>query len=275
MARTRLKNRANKSGSEEDYKKYKRQRNLIVSMNRKAKRDFYHSVDVNKIDNDKKFWRAVKSVFSNGDPMGEKIVLVENGEVVSDDKIIAECLNTHFVNITDSLGIHLSFKINETDLSMEGSIDIALAKYKNHPSIAAIKKNYKVSRKFEFNNVDLLNIMNIIEALSTNKASSGSIPIKSIREAKGVICPYLTSWINVAINKCYFPDKLKEADVSAIPKNGDKCQKTNYRPISVLPVISKIFERIMNEQINQHFVGILSPLLSGFRQGYNTQYALV
>ena len=53
--------------------------------------------------NDKKFWRAVKPVFSNGDRMGDKIILIENGEVVSDDKIIAECLNTHFVNITDSL----------------------------------------------------------------------------------------------------------------------------------------------------------------------------
>ena len=50
--------------------------------------------------------------------MGEKIILIENGEVVSDDKIIAECLNTHFVNITDSLGIDPSFKINETDLSI-------------------------------------------------------------------------------------------------------------------------------------------------------------
>ena len=79
MTRTRLKNRANKSGSEEDYKKYKRQRNVIVSMNRKAKRDFYHSVDANTIDNDKKFWRAVKPVFSNGDPMGDKIILIENG----------------------------------------------------------------------------------------------------------------------------------------------------------------------------------------------------
>ena len=92
------------------------------------------------IDNDKKIWRAVKPVFSNGDPMGDKIILIENGEVVSDDKIIAESLNTHFVNITNSLGIDPFFKINETDLSMEESIDMALAKDKNHPSIAAIKK---------------------------------------------------------------------------------------------------------------------------------------
>ena len=116
--------------------------------------------------------------------------------------------------------------------------------------------------------------MNKIEVLSTNKASSGNKPIKIILDAKEVICPYLTSCINVAINKCYFPDKLKEFDVSAIHNNGDKCQKTNFTPISVLPSMSTIFERIMNEQINEHFVGILSPLLSGFRQGYNTQYAL-
>jgi len=59
MTRTRLKDRATKSGSEEDYKKYERQRNVIVGMNRKAKPDFYHSVDVNTIENDKKFGRAV------------------------------------------------------------------------------------------------------------------------------------------------------------------------------------------------------------------------
>ena len=72
MTRTRLKTRANKSGNDEDRKKYKQQRNLIVSMNRKAKRDFYHSVDINVINNDKKFWKAVKPMFSSGNPMGEK-----------------------------------------------------------------------------------------------------------------------------------------------------------------------------------------------------------
>ena len=74
-------------------------------MNRKAKRDFYHSVDINAINNEKKFWKAVKPMFSSGNPMGEKIILIEEGEVISDDKVIAECLNLHFVNITDSLGL--------------------------------------------------------------------------------------------------------------------------------------------------------------------------
>ena len=131
----------------------------------------------------------MKPVFSNADPMGDKLILIEDGEVVSDDKIIAECLNTQLVNITNSLGLNLSFKNNETDFSMEESIDIAIAKYNNHPSIAATGKKLQVYQKFEFSNVDLLNTLNKVEALHTRKARSGNIPIRITRDAKEVISP--------------------------------------------------------------------------------------
>ena len=85
-------------------------------------------------------------MFSNADPMGDKLILIEDGEVVSDDEIIAECLNTQLVNITNSLGLNLSFKNNETDFSTEESIDIAIAKYNNHPSIAATGKNFRFTK---------------------------------------------------------------------------------------------------------------------------------
>ena len=99
MTRTRLRNQANRSGLDEHYKKYKRQRNLVVNMNRKAKREFFHSLEANRIDNDKKFWKVVKPIFSNSDPIGEKLTLIENGEIMSDDKAIAECLNSHSLQI--------------------------------------------------------------------------------------------------------------------------------------------------------------------------------
>ena len=158
-------------------------------MNRKAKRDFYHSVDINAIDNDKKFWKAVKPMFSSGNPMGEKIVLIEEGEVISDDKVIAECLNSHFVNITNSLGLDPSFKDDGIDVSLESKVDIATEKYKNHPSIVAIKSKVQIEKKFEFSNVNLLNVMIKIEALDNSKSNSGNIPTKIIQEAKEVICP--------------------------------------------------------------------------------------
>ena len=100
------------------------------------------------------------------------------------------------------------------------------------------------------------------------------MPTKIIRGAKEVICPNLTSCKSVVINNCYFTDNLNAADVTAIHKTGDKWQKETYRPISALLNMTYIIERIMSEQITRHFVGILSPLLSGFRQEYNTQHAL-
>ena len=64
-----------------------------------------------------------------------------------------------------------------------------------------------------------------------------------------------------------------QADITPIFKKLNK--KENYRPISVLPSTSKIFERIMYKQIYNHMKSILSPLLCGFREGYSTQHALL
>ncbi len=104
--RSRLKKIADKTQKEADIKKYKSQRNLVVKMNRKLKRDFYKSVDPKKINTDTKFWKMVKPMFSNVNPMEQKIILVEGEEILTKDEAVAECLNTYFVNITDSLNLN-------------------------------------------------------------------------------------------------------------------------------------------------------------------------
>ena len=75
--------------------------------------------------------------------------------------------------------------------------------------------------------------------------------------------------------KCSFPSKLKLADITPIFKTGDATCAKNYRPISVLPVVSKVFERIMQKQIFSHVDKYLSPFLCGYRKGFSTQYALI
>ena len=79
MKRSRLKKRANKSGTTNDREQYKKQRNKVVKLNKEAKRKFYQSLDANSVDNDKKFWKTVKPMFSNGNPMTDKIILIERG----------------------------------------------------------------------------------------------------------------------------------------------------------------------------------------------------
>ena len=68
---------------------------------------------------------------------------------------------------------------------------------------------------------------------------------------------------------------MELADIIPFYKKNDPLDKTNYRPGSVLPVVSKIFERIIQRQINDFIVSFLSPYLCGYRKGFNTQHALL
>ena len=65
------------------------------------------------------------------------------------------------------------------------------------------------------------------------------------------------------------------ADITPIHKKDETTLKENYRPVSILPSISKIFERDMYEQIPLYFENLLSPFLCGFRKGFSTQHCLI
>ena len=68
---------------------------------------------------------------------------------------------------------------------------------------------------------------------------------------------------------------MKLADITSCYKKNNPLNETNYRLVSVLPVVSKIFERIMQAQINDFIITFLSPYLQGYRKGCNTQHALL
>ena len=80
---------------------------------------------------------------------------------------------------------------------------------------------------------------------------------------------------NEIVENGYFPDKLKLADVTPIFKNDNATQAKNYRPISVLPSVSKVFERLIQKQLLSHIDSYLSPYLCGYRKGYSAQNALI
>ena len=276
-SRSRLKNIANKTKKETDINKYKSQRNRVVKMNRKLKRDFYKSVDPKKINTDTKFWKMVKPMVSNVNPMEQKIILIEGEEILAKDEEVAECLNTYFVNITDSLNLNASDNESNVEDSLDSRIDTAIVRYANHQSILAIKEVAKNVTKFDFEHVNPWNVMEKIESFDCNKSVSGNIPTNVLKQAKEVACPYVTDCINNSINDGIFPTELKMADVTSFFKSGEKTTKKNFRPISILPCVSKVYERLLGDQLNEHFTSrndILCNLLSGFRKGYSTQHAL-
>ena len=90
-----------------------------------------------------------------------------------------------------------------------------------------------------------------------------------------LIC--LTNTINKSLATGVFPDSLKNAGVAPIPKEGDKCNLSNYRPISVLPVFYKVFEKVAYTQLYDYLENnsILHKQQYGFRAKKSTTQAIL
>ena len=80
---------------------------------------------------------------------------------------------------------------------------------------------------------------------------------------------------NFCIDNSIFPSDLKVADATQAFKKKSKASKDNYRPINILPNISKIYERCLYNQVQTYFDNVLSKYQCGFRKGFNAQQCMV
>ena len=151
----------------------------------------------------------------------------------------------------------------------------AIQKYSNHPSIIKIKGSMSDGvERFNFKNVELNDVQEVINKLDTKKSSSGTIPVKVIKTFDRDCVKSLKNCLNKCIDDANFPNELKLAEIIPIHKKDDKTNKANYRPISILPALSKVFERVLYNQLNSFFENKLSKFLCGFRRNYSTQHTL-
>ena len=105
MQRSKLRNLFLKKRTEEKRNNYVKQRNLCVKFLRKSKREFFESLNETHLCDNKKFWGVVKPLLSNKVVYNERIILVEDGKIMENDKNTASILNEFFSNIITTLGI--------------------------------------------------------------------------------------------------------------------------------------------------------------------------
>ena len=116
----------------------------------------------------------------------------------------------------------------------------------------------------------------IISKLSTKKSVGvDKISVKLLKAGKTSFVPPVKSSVNTTLDTSIFPDKLKEAQVTPLFKKNDPLDKRNYRPVSVLNNISKVFEKVICEQLCYHFEGIFDNFLCAFRKGHRCQTVLL
>ena len=276
MTRTKLRNIFLQNKSEENKIRYTKQRNFCVSLLRKTKKQYYQNLNEKTAADNKLFWKTVKPFLSDKVSGMDKIHLIENNELIKSDSKTAETLNNFFSNIVQNLNIarytsEEPFKENIQDPTLK-----AILKYRNHPSIIAIRNKYKISECFKFTEVDQKEIEKEIIKIDVNKASQRSdIPTKVIKENIDIFGDFIGKSYNNTIKASQFYQNLKLADITPAHKKGQKDMKDNYRQVSILPNLSKIFEKLIFKEISQFFDKIFSKYQCGFRKGFSTQQCLL
>ena len=159
--------------------------------------------------------------------------------------------------------------------STENPIDIAIEKFECHPSILKIKESIPQTI-FSFSEVSLNDIEKELIQVNAKKACTfENIPPKHLKQSSDVFGPVLCELINKSLRNNRFPEELKLADITPVFKKDDATSVKNYRPVSVLPAVSKIYERVIQRQITSHIDKYLSNYLCGYRKGFNAQHALL
>ena len=196
----------------------------------------------------------------------DDIILFENGKYINDDGVIAETLNKYYINIVqDTLGKppeNIADTLGFTN-SQDLVIDTITDTYKTHPSIKKIDEVHNQNKKFNFCPVTEREVNKILCKLDITKAVGFDlIPPKILRDAAEI----LTKPLTILINKCFtvntFPSNAKVAYILPFFKKVDRSDKKNYRPISVLSSLSKVFEIILKNKITKFSNGFLSPNVS-------------
>ena len=280
MRRSQLESKFLKSKSDQAKQNYKRQKNFVSKLYKKERTKFFKNLDLKRILSDNRnFWKHIKKFFSDKGSCGQKITLVDKSNILSDEHGIAEHFNAFFANAVKSLD---SPKNNEwLNLNLiegiDNPIDAIIYKFQSHPSILKIKENVDANLLFSFSEIEQSIVKQEVCRLKSNKASTfGNISIKQLKDSKGVCIPIIHNLINKTIRMdVNYPNQLKNADVSPVLKKGDATDVTNYRPVSVLPAVSKIYERVLHIQLSGHFEHLLSPAMCGYRNEYSAQFALV
>ena len=253
IIRSKLRNKFLKDKNEQSRNDYRKQRNLCVAFVRRAKQQYFSSLDLNLIADNKKFWKTVKPLFSDKISHKDIISLTEDGKTITEDLPIAEIFNNYFSNVIRNL----CDRNDPTEPGIawsQNTVSTAVNKFRNHPSILSI--NQKMQRielpSFASEFVSLEEKIKEVNKLSIKKASQTlDIPVKIIKENKDLISYFVNNNFNNALSSSQYPNGLKYADVTPVFKKDDKSDKSNYRPISILPNLIPCF----------HYIGQVSIML--------------
>ena len=256
--RNRLYKKFRRAPTDSNWCKYKEQRNRVTGLKRRAVKNFCADA-ASGTSSAGLFWKKMKPLLPNNKSNTDgtaNIHLLDDGKLVSNPSNV---FNDFFVNP----------RIQDSALSLTKE------NFGDHPSIAAIKsKSYNFD--FAFKEINKETVTNYVLKMNAKKSTGpdGFSP-KIVKLSAIAVATPLTSLFNYCIRTSTLPKECKMSNVTPIHKKGDVTDKNNYRPVSVISAISKLFEKVLFDQMYASFVPIFSPNMSGFLKGHSCATALI
>ena len=252
-----------KSRLHSDNESYKKARNKVQRMIKNKKKIFFTGKLNENIGKPKELWKSLKSL---GLPSKK-----------------SSC-STICLEKTESYHLILKLMLKSLRIFIQILSNALVKKLPNPPNKYgkdAVKKYYEnlnlVGKSFSFEPVAYTSVLKLLQQLNPHKSAGiDNLTGKFLKEGAPVLASPITNLINLSISLSSFPDDFKIAKLKPLYKKEAKTKPKNYRPISLLPLISKIIERIIHDQTQVFFDEnkILYTYQSGFQKHYSTDTCL-
>jgi len=247
-----LKKKAARSRLQFDWNVFKSKRNAVNRLNKDLKTSYFNRKLLDNSRCSKKLWKALKDLLPNSKANSSTFCVLDGDKEITDNKDIANTFNNFFSTIGSKLAKDFT--------STSSDINVPL-----NPN------------SFLFNRVTSKMVSKIISSLETGKATGpDDIGVKILKAGSPVISFYLCHIFNLSMSLGRVPKLWKTKRVSPLHKGGPVEDVNNYRPISILPVVMKVFEKLVYSQFYDFLISnsILCKCQSGFRSSHSTQTAI-
>ena len=248
--RDHLKLIAEKHSSPLHWERYRKFRNKVNRECRRLKQSYFKDkIEQNKSDSGR-LWKTMKEVLGDKKDSGVSSIMVDGVSVIDKSSIA-----THFNEFFSTIGAKLASKFTTRHFNFLSP---------------------RVHNDFKFTPVTSEYILKELKSLSGSKATGlDGLPARLLKTAAPHIYLPITYLINFSLSTGKFPQEWKLARVTPIHKDVARDDVNNYRPISILPMISKLLERVVHDQLYQSLTAndVISQWQSGFRPGFSTETA--
>lgn len=220
-------------------------------MTRSAKSNYYKDCLSNNLKNPKQFWNTIKSITNT---LGIcPINQIRGGStIIHDAPSIAKVFEKHFSTVCSDLLPNSSYNDLYTPAPCHSSSS--------------------------FSKITPTDVLIAIEQISPSSgAGLDEIEPKYFKIASQVLMYPLADLFNMSLSTCELPSTWKSSRITPIFKGGDNLDQNDYRPISIISTIAKVFEKLVFNQLSHYLMtnNIISPLQSGFQSNHSTTTALL